>query len=155
MATETAILDHGYQHFESLQLSANEFYTMLEKLIEEYQYPNVTCQIEELKQGGMFSAKRKYLSIKWERHTYYVCASPFGKSFFISWWHKEGANTGASIASKFGSLGKAVAGNMETKSFFEVDNELMFNNCITSIIKMAIEKVKADKGFTVEQQQLN
>lgn len=154
MATADIIHSHSYQHFENLQMSAQEFYSMLETLIKDYQYPDVLCKTEELKEGGMFSAKRKYLSISWQRHSYYVCASPFGRSFFISWWHQEGANTGANIASKFGVIGKAVAGGMESKTFFETDNELMFINCITAVIKTAIERVKAEKGFTVENPQL-
>ena len=153
MATVDTIHTHGYQHFESLQLSAQEFYTTLEGIIKEYQYPDVQCKIEELKEAGMFSARRKYLSISWNRHKYLVCASPFGKSFFISWWHQEGANTGASIASKFGALGKAVANNMESKTFFQIDNELMFVSCMNSIIEMAIDKVKADKGYTLDNPQ--
>lgn len=154
MATQETIHDHGYQHFEDLRLSAKEFYTTLEDMVKEYEYPGVTCKIEELKEGGMFSGKRQYFSINWERHKFLVCASPFGKSFFISWWHQEGANTGANIASKFGVLGKAVAGNMESKTLFEIDSQLMFINCITTIIKLSIDKVKADKGYTQPTERL-
>jgi hypothetical protein len=150
MATVDTIHTHGYQHFDNLQLSAQEFYSSLEAMIKQYQYPDIICKTEELKEGGFLSAKRKYFSINWNRHKYLVCASPFGKSFFISWWHQEGANTGANIASKFGALGKAVAGNMESKTFFEIDNELMFINCINAIINAAIDKLKLEKGFTVE-----
>jgi len=154
MATQETIHDHGYQHFEDLQLSAKEFYDLLESMVKEFKYPDVNCKIEELKEGGMFSGKRQYYTISWKRHNYYVCASPFGKSFFISWWHQEGANTGANIAAKFGALGKAVANNMESKTFFEVDNELMFVNCINSVIMKAIDRVKATKGFKEPNAQL-
>jgi hypothetical protein len=128
MATVETIHDHGYELFTNLQLSTREFYKLLEDMIADFKYPDVKCQTEELKEGGVFSAKRQYLSINWGRHKFLVCASPFGKSFFISWWHQEGANTDASIASKFGALGKAVAGNMESKTFFEIDNQIMFIN---------------------------
>jgi len=154
MATVDTIHSHGYQHFESLQLSAQEFYDTLENMIKEYQYPNVQCKNEELKEGGMFSAKRKYFSIYWKRHQYLVCASPFGKSFFISWWHREGASTGEKFASLFGPVGKFIANKMENKTLFEVDAQLMFINCISSIVQIAINKVKIDKGYTVEDQSL-
>lgn len=153
MATVDTIHTHGYKHFADLQMSSQEFYTTLESIIKEYQYPDVQCGIEELKEGGMFSAKRKYLSISWNRHKYLVCASPFGRSFFISWWHQEGANTSASIASKFGALGKAVASNMESKTYFEADSELMFINCMNTIIQATIDKVSADKGYKAESPQ--
>jgi len=154
MATQETIHDHGYQMFEDLQLSSKEFYKTLEDLVKDYEYPGVTVKTEELKEGGWLSAKRQYFTISWQRHRFLVCASPFGRSFFISWWHQEGANTGANIASKFGALGKAVANNMENKTFFEIDNQIMFINCITALIKIAIDKVKADKGYTLEKPQL-
>jgi len=154
MATVDTIHTHGYQHFAELQLSSADFYKTLESMVKQFQYPDVTCKIEELREGGLLSAKRKYFTISWEYHKYLVCASPFGKSFFISWWHREGANTGANIAGKFGALGKAVANNMEKKTFYEIDSQIMFINCMDAIIQAAIDKVKADKGFTVEQPQL-
>ena len=154
MATVETIHSHGAEHFDDLQLSAKEFYTTLESMVKEYQFPNVKCTIEELKESGLLSAKRQYLAISWNRHKYLVCASPFGRSFFISWWHQEGANTGASIMGKFGLLGKAVANNMESRSFYEIDSELMFKSSINAIIQMAIDKVKVDKGYKVEQPKL-
>lgn len=154
MATVDTIHDHGYELFENLQLSANEFYTTLGNMIREYQYPDVECRVEELKEGGWLSAKRQYYTIAWNRHKFLVCASPFGKSFFISWWHQEDANRGASLAANFGRLGKAMAGSMESKTFFEVDSQIMFINCITAIIKAAINRVKADKGYIVSQDKL-
>jgi len=150
MATVETIHTHGYQHFDNLQLSAEEFYTTLQTMIAFYQYPDIRYKIEELREGGYLSAKRKYFSINWNRHKYLVCASPFGKSFFISWWHQEGANTGAAVAQKLGSLGKAFAVNMEKKTYFQVDAELMFISCMNGIIQAAIDKVKADKGYTAE-----
>lgn len=145
MATVDTVHSHSYQHFEDLQLSSNDFYSLLEKLIKEYQYPDVVCTRQSQKEGGLLSSKREFLCITRKRHSFFVCASPFGKSFFISWWHQEDANTAANIAGKF--FGTAVANRMEAKNYYQLDTELMFTQSITAIIKMAVEKVKADHGF--------
>jgi len=147
MATQTTVHVHQSQHFEDLQMSAREFYALLKRIIEDYQYPDVKCEPVTLSEGGFFSSKREYLRISKQRYHYYVCASPFGKSFFISWWLQEDANTAANVASRFGWLGRTVATRMESKTYFEKDTELMFTSSINSIIKVAIEKVKADKGY--------
>jgi hypothetical protein len=152
MATEQTIHAHSYQHFEDLQMSAKEFYVLLKNMIEEYKYPDVACTPVTLKEGGMFSSRREYLRISKQRYNYYVCASPFGRSFFISWWLQEDANTSAKLAQKFGLLGKAVAQRMESKSYYELDTELMFTSSISSLIKMAVEKVKLDKGFRKDKE---
>jgi hypothetical protein len=147
MATEQTIHAHQSEHFEDLRLSAKEFYTLLKKMIEEYRYPDVSCTPVTLKEGGLLSSKREYLRISKGRYNYYVCASPFGKSFFISWWLQENANTGANFAARFGRLGKAMAARLESKTYYELDTQLMFTSAINTLIKRAVEKVKADKGF--------
>jgi len=150
MASQTTVHAHNSQHFEDLQLSAKDFYDLLKKMIESYQYPDVTCTPVTLSEGGLFSSKREYLRISKQRYHYYVCASPFGKSFFISWWLKEEAHTSANLAGKIPWFGKAVAQRMESKTYYEVDTELMFTSSINSLIKMAVEKVKADHGHRKE-----
>ncbi len=147
MASQTTVHSHQSQHFEDLQMSARDFYALLKRIIEEYKYPDVKCEPVTLSESGLFSSKREYLRISKQRHHYYVCACPFGKSFFISWWLQEDANTTANITRKFGWFGRVVATRMESKTYYEMDTELMFTSSINSIIKLAVEKVKADKGY--------
>ena len=138
---------HHYQHFEDLQMSSGEFYGRLESLIKDYQYPNVECRRVTLKEDGVFSSSRDYLAISRKLYTYYVCAAPFGRSFFISWWLKESANTAANVAAKVPLIGKAVAQRMESKSYYALDTELMFTNSIHSLIKSAVDAILIEKGF--------
>ncbi len=147
MATQNTIHAHNSQHFEDLQMSSKEFYTLLQKMIEDYRYPDVVCTPMTLKEGGVFSSRREYLRISKQRYNYYVCASPFGRSFFISWWLQENAHTAANVTRKLGWLGRAMATRMESKTYYELDTELMFTSSINSIIKIAVEKIKADKGY--------
>jgi hypothetical protein len=147
MPTPTTIHAHNSQHFEDLKLSSREFYTLLKDMIEAYQYPGVVCSPVTLQENGIFSSKREYLSISKGRYHYYVCAAPFGKSFFISWWLKEDAHTSANVAEQFGWFGRKVAARLESKSFYEIDTETMFTASISAIIKLAVEKVKTDKGY--------
>jgi len=147
MASQTTVHAHQSQHFEDLQMSSREFYMLLKDMIEEYKYPDITCTPVTLKESGIFSSRREYLRISRQRYHYYVCASPFGKSFFISWWLQEDANTTANVTKKVGWLGRTIAARMESKTYYELDTQQMFTSSISSIIKMAIEKVKADKGY--------
>ena len=151
MASQTTVHAHNTQHFEELQLSSTEFYVLLRSMITAYKYPDVTCTPVTLKESGIFSSKREYLRISKQRYHYYVCASPFGRSFFISWWLQEDAHTAANVAQKFGWFGKAVASRLESKTYYELDTELMFTSSINAIIKAAVEKVKADKGFRIDK----
>jgi hypothetical protein len=152
MATETTVHAHSYQHFENLQMSAKDFYSMLRDMIVEYQYPDVKCGLTNFKEAGLLSSSREYLRISRGRYNYFVCASPFGKSFFISWWFQEDAHTAANLVEKVPLIGKATAQRMESKTFYQLDTELMFKTAITSIIKTAVNKVMSDKGFRKDTQ---
>jgi len=148
MASETTIHAHKYVHFENLQLSTRDFYVMLRDLIAKYDYPGVSCKLVTLKEGGIFSSSRDYLCISKERYNFFVCAAPFGRSFFISWWLQEEANTLANVAEKIPYIGKTLATRIESKTYYELDTELMFTSSINSLVSYAVEKVKADKGYT-------
>jgi hypothetical protein len=41
------------------------------------------------KEGGLLSAKREYLRVRRKEFVFDVCAAPFGKGFFFSWWLGE------------------------------------------------------------------
>jgi hypothetical protein len=150
MASETTVHAHKYQHFEDLQLSTKDFYTLVRDLVEEYRYPGVTCTPVNMKEAGLFSSSRDYLRISKGRHHYFVCASPFGRSFFISWWLQEDEYTAANVARKIPWLGAALASRMESKTFYEIDTQLMFTTSINSLIGVAVERVKMTKGFKTQ-----
>ena len=101
-------------------MSSREFYLLLKNMIEEYRYPDVICTPVTLKEGGIFSSKRDYMRISRQRYHFFVCASPFGRSFFISWWLQEDANKVANAAAKVGMLGRVIAQRMESKTYYEL-----------------------------------
>ncbi|MBS1520699.1 MAG: hypothetical protein JST50_06875 [Bacteroidetes bacterium] len=152
MASVDTLHKHHHQHFDYLQLSSKEFYALLEEMIREYKFPDVSCERTTMKESGIFSSSREYLSIKRKRQLFYVCAAPFGKSFFISWYMIEEANTAANITEKIPLIGKPIAKEMERKTYYQYDTELMFTESIQSIIKLAIEKVSGEHGHRKNEQ---
>jgi hypothetical protein len=147
MATQTTVHAHKYHHFEDLQLSARAFYRAVQEMISEYQYDGVTCGVATLSESGMFSSRREYMRVSKGRYHFYVCASPFGRSFFVSWWLQEDAHTAANLASRIPWLGRAIAARMESKTYYELDTQLMFTSSINSILSSAVERLKVDRGF--------
>jgi hypothetical protein len=152
MASQSTTHSHRYQHFENLQMSADEFYKLLEKNVIDYKYPGVECKRVTLKENGIFSSSREYLAISRKLYTYYVCAAPFGKSFFISWWFMENANKAANLTAKIPVIGKPIANRIESKSYYELDTELMFTESINAIVKTTVNKVAAEQGYRRETQ---
>lgn len=85
MAKSAEIISHWHHHVEDFNTSSLEFYAAVRAELEEMQAP-VKFDTVEWAEGGITSAKRTYLRVEHNRLTFDVCAAPFGKSFFFSWW---------------------------------------------------------------------
>jgi hypothetical protein len=120
---------------------------MVRDMILEYNYPDIECKKVILKEQGLFSSSREYMLISRKDFNYYVCACPYGKSFFISWWLKEQEDTLNATVAKMGALGRWFSGHDRSKTFYELDSQLMFSNSINTILKRAVDKVLLEKGF--------
>lgn len=150
MRNESSIQSHSYQHFQDLQMSSKEFYNTVESMIKELQYPNLMMERVKLSEGGFFSPNREYLKIWNNFYQYYVCAAPYGKSFFISWWLKENENWFVNLLAGIPLLGWLVP-KKKSKTFYQMDSELIFSKGIHTLVSQAVEKLTIDKGYTVKE----
>jgi len=137
--SKPAVFVHSFHHFEDVQLSAKEFYETLQQSIASCQFPEVNYDITTFSDRGLFSSRREYLEIRYYSYRYYVCAAPFGKNFFISWWLKERQSTWDSIRTWL------VGG--ESRSFYEVDSQEIFASSVVSLIKELIRMIQSEKGL--------
>ena len=132
---------HQYYHFEDLQLSSKEFYDVLSELIKERSFPNVTIEIETLQQSGFLSSKRDYLRVRQFELEFYICAAPFGKNFFISYWLKDMPPGCIDI------FQWRVFGYRDRKTFYQIDREVIFRESIKTAVHTAIKSFVQDKGL--------
>lgn len=133
---------HRYHHFEDFTLSSQAFYEDLAAIIRERYFPKVSMNVMAIDTGGFLSPKRDYLRITNSHLVFYVCAAPFGKDFFISYWlvdMPEGCLT---------TFSRRVLGIEEPpKTFFEVDTEAIFLEGITAAIQRAIHRATETRGL--------
>ncbi|QEC77388.1 hypothetical protein [Mucilaginibacter ginsenosidivorax] len=135
---------HSYQHFEDLQLSAKDFYAALEARIASYQFPDVECRVVERHEDSILSSKRQYLQIEHHYLSYLVCAAPFGRSFFISWYLEQSEDGFTLALRKIPILRWLVPSE---KTYYQIDSELMFKNSIENIVKAAVHKLMVEHGY--------
>ena len=85
LAKSAEIISHWHFHAEDFNASSLEFYDVVKKGLEAIEAP-VRFDSIVWNEAGILSAKRAYLRVEFNRLTFDVCAAPFGKSFFFSWW---------------------------------------------------------------------
>jgi hypothetical protein len=105
--------------------------------------------------AGWFMERRQYLKISRGEFHYYICAAPFGRSFFINWWYREEEDWLKKQLLKFALYRVLFTDRVLT--FFQQDTLLMFTQAIDGIVSEAVEKVlpehtKRLPGALVEQQ---
>jgi len=80
------VLSHWSLLMEDFQTSALGFYKEVEEALARREIPDIEISRVDSKEGGVASAKREYLRVRRGQLVFDICASPFGKSYFFSWW---------------------------------------------------------------------
>ncbi len=144
------VLSHWSHFFQSFALSSNSFYAELEQTLKGHEMPNAAITRTQHKEGGILSAAREYLRIKHGDIVFDVCAAPFGKDFFISWWLYESAGTMRTLL-KQTKVGNFLNERAAKRTFFQVDEEDMFRSCVHECILETIAKVGEGKGISLTE----
>ena len=102
MAASVEVISHWHHSFEDFNTSALEFYRAVEETLKQKDAPSVATSHVDWSESGLLSAKREYLRISHGRFSFDLCAAPFGKDYFFSWWLVK---RGSGVAMPFGCLG--------------------------------------------------
>lgn len=89
MVAPPTVIAHWDTLIENLQTSSLDFYAAVEETLKKRELPNASASRIDWREGGVLSASRKYVRVTRGLHHFDVCAAPFGRGFFISWWLGE------------------------------------------------------------------
>ena len=89
MAKTPNVISHWHRLIEGFQTSPLDFYAAVEAAIQRRQIPDRQSVRIDFKEGGLLTAKRVYLRIMRDKHSFDICAAPFGTGFFFCWWLTE------------------------------------------------------------------
>jgi hypothetical protein len=138
------ILSHGHRRYVAPPFSPSEFYNEVKRQVQAKQIGNVTIDTVNFSEGGLMSANREYLRIRYKEYFFYVCAAPFGTGYFVSWWLGDIGDPIRDLLVNIPLIGKAF--NKKPKTFFEHDTSLMFKETINDCVNDAIENLTNAKG---------
>jgi hypothetical protein len=138
------VISHWSHFFKFFTQSSNDFYNALNDVLKEHDMPNTVMGKIKHKEAGLLSASREYFRIKHGDIVFDVCAAPFGKDFFISWWLYETQGTMRTLFKRT-KIGDFLTARAEKRTFYQIDEEDMFRSCVHECILETIEKVTASK----------
>jgi hypothetical protein len=99
--TEARVLAHWSHFLDGTSHSSQVFYEELEKALDDRKIPGARVSRFFTAQGGFLGGMREYVRIERNRFTFDICAGPFGKGFFVSWWFSRASRVLVALISLF------------------------------------------------------
>lgn len=147
MATHAVVFSHWFHLLEGLQESPKDFYASLEVSIKKRELPDVSLSRTDYREGGMFSAKREYCRVKRKKYIFDVCAAPFGRSFFVSWWLGETPSDLLALLLAIPFIGGLLANTFKPATYFQHDTTLMFQESVHAAVLETVDQMVQAKGL--------
>lgn len=137
------ILSHWSQLIDGLHHSPKEFYDKLQDAIEAWKIRRVKLTDKDYPEGGIFSGKRTYLRVKRKDHVFEVCAAPFGRGFFVSWWLCARIPWFLRIP----IIGWFLRLAWKEPTFYQIDTATMFQSAVHTAVLEVIDGVTSANGL--------
>ena len=138
---------HWFHQFDDLQMSSRDFYTGLAAAIKKAEVPDLLITSIDYHEGGVMSSKREYLRVHRKDVVYDICACPFGRGYFISWWRGYPEHSGRDMVSSIPFIGNFLERLFFPITYYQVDSERMFNGFIHSHVLTAVDALIQQKGL--------
>lgn len=131
---------------DDFSFSTQEFYKLLQIELVTKGVNRIKFDKVSLREGNMFSFKRTYLRATWKEYQYDICAAPFGKGFFISWWLLYKNSLWKILIAKIPFVGKWLARSLYPVTYYSVDTASMFMTYAQSAVLKVIKDITDEKG---------
>lgn len=152
MVFMTQILSQWNNYFPFSSMSSAEFYHRVEEAINKHRYPNIKISRTTHKEKGMFSASREYLRVKYGDLIFGICAAPFGKDFYVSWWLFESEDIFRKLL-RGTTVGNYLTERASKLTFYEADIEAIFRSSIHECVLEVIEVITNETGRKLSEYQ--
>lgn len=131
---------------DNFNFSTEDFYALLKDELLNNGVDNINIKKVELKEGGAFSNKRKYLRVTWKDYQYDICAAPFGNGFFISWWLLYNNSFFKILISKIPLIGTWLANKLFRITYYKIDSASMLMRYAQDSVVNVINNITETKG---------
>jgi len=140
------------QAFVDYQFSTQDFYQMLEDLINKREMPNVKINRIDYPTSHLVSERREYLRVARKDSIYDICVAPFGTGSFVSYWYGEPRKTLKQLMRRVATTYiknpdvHQILDNFNNKTRYQYDTDSVFQLWVKDCINDAIEDIKTNKG---------
>lgn len=144
----TSIISHWNHMFPGLDQSSDEFYKIIEEKVSAEGLKEIKVERVILAEGGIFSNKREYLQVRRGTQVFHLCAAPYGRNFFISWWLGEIESGFWAWISDFPVVGWIASNFLKPMTYFKIDTAGIFQTLVHGTIMETLDGWSESKGVS-------
>jgi hypothetical protein len=126
--------------------SSQEFFELVEAELYKHEVDDISTGYTNLATGGIGSDRRMYLEVEWNNLHYYICAAPFGDSFFVSAWLQNTHSAFEVLIYKIPLIGGRIHRLLFPETIYKIDTASMFMTFAHSSLMKVITEVTKDTG---------
>ncbi len=139
-----------HSHWNTLvnnfEYPTEEFYLKFKKELLSHGISGITTTSVSLREGNIFSSRRRYVRVKWKEYQYDICAAPFGDGFFVSWWLIDKMSWIQIIISAIPFIGPWLVRKFFTITYYRIDTASMLMKYSHQSVLKVIKEITDKKG---------
>ena len=125
---------------EDMKESSQKFYAECEQTVLNRNIDGIKVSRVDYKEGGIFSAKREYLRVRWKTYIFDICAAPFGNGFFVSWWLGQTPTPIMALIYMIPLIGPLLVRAFKPETYYQLDTTSMFQESIHHAVLEVLEQ---------------
>lgn len=132
--------------YGNVQYDPERFYTQVEEILTEKEVPEFESRRTTYKEEGVLSHQRLYLEISRGDYVFHICAAPWGKDFFFSWWLNFRVNNFYLLLTRIPGIGTIIINANQKETYYELDSNTMFRTSVHQAVLAAIDMLTDGTG---------
>lgn len=139
---------------DDFKYSTVDFYTLFKEELKETKVSSISYREVNLSKGiQLVSQKRKYLRVEWGEYQFDLCAAPFGRGMFFSWWVLYKVPFIAVLISIIPFIGPRMARFLFPVTYYKIDSATMFMKYAHSMVLSAVDQITTENGVRILTQE--
>lgn len=144
---EVTIVSNWHNLLENFQTSPKQFYDSVEEAVKKREIPDCKVSRVSISEGGLFSSSREYLRVARKDFKFDICASPFGKGFFVSWWLWSEVSGLMAWLSSIPIIGIIFRRLVKPLTYYQLDTAYMFQSAVHSVVLEVVDSMTKTQGI--------
>lgn len=138
---------HALHYFSSFTMPYHEFYSLIEKKLQEHSIPHIEFNgVQFFPEGTGLRTTRAYFVMRRKNIESIFCAAPFGTDYFFSMWTIERCSALRLVVKALPLIGERLENAWFSPTFYKADTLGVYHSIVQHVFMEAIHECTDGKA---------